>query len=105
LRCILEGIKQAAMIPLIVIGLAICATFVASAIALVQERNTPSLIQLLGAGCLIIVALAHVAERFDFLPSIGWGRPETTGHYVDLISAVTGLILLPAGYLLRKRAR
>jgi uncharacterized membrane protein len=96
---------QAAMISLIVIGLAICTTFVASAIALVQERNAPSFIQLLGAGCLIIVVLAHVAERFDFLPSMGWGLPESIGHYVDLVSAVVGLMLLPVGYLLRKRAR
>jgi hypothetical protein len=71
-------------------------------IALVQEKNAPSFIQLLGAGCLIIVVLAHVAERFDVFPSMGWGLPETTGHYVDLVSAGAGLILLPAGYLLRK---
>jgi uncharacterized membrane protein len=93
------------MISLIVIGLAICATFVASAIALAQERTAPSFIQLLGAACLITVVLAHVAEKFDFFPSLGWGLPESIGHYIDLVSAVIGLISLPAGYLLRKRAR
>ena len=91
------------MISLIVIGLPICAAFGASAIALAQERNAPSFKQLLGAGFLIMVVLAHVAERFDFFPSMGWGLPESTGHYVDLVSMVAGLILLPAGYLLRKR--
>ena len=90
------------MISLIVIGLAICAASVASAIALAQERNAPSFVQLLSAGCLVMVVLAHVAERFDFFPSMGWGLPETIGHYVDLVSAGAGLILLPAGYLLRK---
>jgi uncharacterized membrane protein len=93
------------MISLIVIGLAICAAFVASAITLAQERTAPSFIQLLGAACLIIVVLTHVAERFDFFPSIGWGLPESAGHYVDLVSVVAGLILFPAGYLLGKRTR
>jgi O-antigen ligase len=91
------------MNSLIVIGLAICATFVASVVALAQERNAPSFMRLLGAGCLIMVVLAHVAERFDFFPSMGWGLPESTGHYVDLVSAVAGLILLPAGYLSETR--
>jgi hypothetical protein len=93
------------MISLIVIGLVICAASVASSIAFAQERNAPSFIQLLGAGCLIMVVLAHIAERFDFYPSMGWGLPESAGHYVDLVSAVAGLITLPAGYLLRKRKR
>jgi hypothetical protein len=93
------------MISLTVIALAICAGFVASAIALAQEKNAPSFIRLLGAWCLIMVVLAHVAKRFGFFPAMGWGLPASTGHYVDLVSAVAGLILLPAGYLLRKRAR
>ena len=37
------------------------------------------------------------------ISSMRWGLPESTGHYVDLVSAVAGLILLPAGYLWRKR--
>ncbi len=52
-----------------------------------------------------MVVLAHVAERFDFFPSMGWGLPDGTGHYVDLVSAVAGLILSSVGYLLRKLAR
>jgi hypothetical protein len=67
------------MISLIVIGLAICAASVASAIALAQERSAPSFIQLVGAGCLIMVVSAHVAERFDFFPSMGWGPRESMG--------------------------
>jgi hypothetical protein len=66
---------EAAMISLIVIGVAICAASAASAIAFAQERNGPSFIQLLGAGCLAMVVLAHVAERFDFFPSDGGEQP------------------------------
>ena len=92
------------MISLMAIGVAICAAFVASAITLAQERDASSVIQSLGAGCLIVVVLTHVAEKFDFFPSMGWGLPDGTGHYLDLVSAIAGLILLPTGYLLRKLA-
>jgi hypothetical protein len=61
------------MISLTVIGLAISVAFIASATALAQERNGLSFIQLLGAGCLVMVVLAHVAERFDFFPVHGLG--------------------------------
>jgi len=83
------------------IGLAICAAFVASAITVALERDASSVIQLFGAGFLIVVVLAHVAEEFDFFPSMGWGLPDSTGHYLDLVSAIAGLKLLPTGYLLR----
>jgi hypothetical protein len=35
------------------------------------------------------------------LPWMHWGLKHSAGHYLDFWSAVLGLILLPAGYLLR----
>src|SRR5215475_6554156 len=75
--------KRAAMILLIVIGLA-----------------PPSLRRSLSFRRAIVhtAAFAHVAQRFDFFPPMGWRLPQST-EYVDLVRAVAGLILLPAGYL------
>jgi hypothetical protein len=91
------------MTSLIVIGFVICATFVTSVVALAQERNAPSFMQLLGAGFLIMVVFAHVAGRFHFFPSMGWRLPKKHGTYVDPVSAVAGLILLPAEYYCETR--
>ena len=47
--------------------------------------------------CFAIVILTHVAERFHMLPAMGWGRPGSPGHYLDLASAVLGIGLFVAG--------
>jgi len=57
------------------------------------------LLQLVGAGCLVVVVLTHVAEAFKLFPIMGWGLPTSPGHYLDLISAVLGCTLLPLGFL------
>ena len=49
-----------------------------------------------------LVVLAHVAETFGLFPSMGWGRRDTMGHYIDLVSALGGSILLPTGYIGRR---
>jgi hypothetical protein len=56
------------------------------------------LLQIFGAACLAVVILTHVAERFDLFPSMGWGLPHSPGHYLDLISAILGCILLTIGF-------
>lgn len=86
---------------LIVIGLLICTAFVASAITFVKEKTAGAFLQLLGAGFLIVVVSTHVAEGLRLLPQMGWGLPNTVGHYIDLISAVLGMALFLAGLLSR----
>jgi hypothetical protein len=54
-----------------------------------------------GCVCLIVVVLTHVAERFAILPSMGWGLPDSPGHYLDLICAISGISLLFAAALTR----
>jgi len=54
---------------------------------------------------LVIVVLSHLAEAFQLLPTMGWGRPRSAGHYIDLVSAVLGLVLFPLGYSLRRFAK
>ena len=55
---------------------------------------------LFGFGCLVIVVFTHVAETLHLFPAMGWGLPDSTGHYLDLVSAVLGSALLIAGVLI-----
>ena len=48
------------------------------------------------------VVLVHAAETFELLPSMGWGKHDTIGHYIDLASALGGSILLAIGYIGRR---
>jgi succinate dehydrogenase/fumarate reductase cytochrome b subunit len=66
------------------------------------KRNVPwSALQLVGATCLVIVVLTHVCEAVCLFPWMRWGAEHSAGHYLDLSSAVLGLTLFPAGYLIR----
>jgi hypothetical protein len=56
------------------------------------------LLQLFGAACLLIVMLTHIAEAFHIFPAIGWGMPNSVGHYLDLVSAILAATLLPLGF-------
>ena len=60
---------------------------------------------LLGAGCVIVVILTHVCERFHLLPWMGWGLEHSAGHYLDLYAAVLAIGSLPAGLLLWATAK
>jgi hypothetical protein len=56
-----------------------------------------------GCGCLTVMVLTHVAERLHILPGMGWGLPDSPGHYLDLVSAIAGIALLLTSYVLAKR--
>jgi len=56
---------------------------------------------LTGSACLVIVALTHIAERFGVLLGMGWGLPDSPGHYLDLASAISGVALLLAAGIVR----
>ena len=43
--------------------------------------------------CLTVMVLAHIAERLHIFPAMGWGLPNSPGHYLDLTSAVLGVAL------------
>ena len=71
-----------------------------SAIFFLRVRSLPTLLQLLGAMCLLAVVVVHLFEARHWLPWMGWGAPNSPGHYFDLGSAIIGAVLFPAGYLL-----
>jgi len=78
-----------------------CTLFVGSVVLFSTEKTLPSLLQVLGAGCLVIVVLAHICEALRLIPSLEWGRERSVGHYLDLGSAVICLTSFPLGYLLQ----
>jgi hypothetical protein len=73
--------------------------FSGSAVLFSKTRTISALLQLLGAACLMVVVLTHICEALELLPWMGWGLPDSAGHYLDLGSAVLGLALFPVGFL------
>lgn len=46
-----------------------------------------------------MVVLTHIAEAFHIFPAMGWGLPNSVGHYLDLVSAILGVALLLLGFV------
>jgi len=77
-----------------------CVLFSGSVILFLRGKTAYILLQLLGAGCLVIVVLTHVFEALNLFPWMHWGLENSVGHYLDFSTAVLGLTLFPVGYLL-----
>jgi hypothetical protein len=73
-----------------------------SAAVFFKARTGWSVIQLLGAGCLLMVVVTHICEALQLLPWMHWGDEHSVGHYLDLSSAVLGVPLLPLRYLCQR---
>ncbi len=76
-----------------------CMLFSGSVVLFFRGKTVCSLLQLLGAGCLVVVVLTHVCEALHLFPWMDWGLEQGVGHSLDFWSAVLGLTLFPAGYL------
>ncbi len=74
--------------------------FAGSVVLFCRGNSLSSLLQLVGTGCLVVVVLTHIFEALHLFPDMQWGLERSVGHYLDLSSAVLGLTLFPAGYLL-----
>ncbi len=77
-----------------------CMLFSGSIVLFLRRKTAYPFLQLLGAGCSVVVVLAHVSEALYLFPWMHWGIEHSIGHYFDLGSAVLGLTLFPTGYLL-----
>lgn len=93
------------LLRLIAIGIPVCLVFAASIVSFTKEKSAMALAQLVGAMFLLVVVFAHISEAFGFVASMGWGQPNSLGHYIDLASLVAGAILLPIGYFGRRFIR
>ncbi len=72
-----------------------------SAAAFAKRRSLPAFLQLAGSGFLVVVVLTHICEALGLFPAMRFGEPDSAGHYLDLTSAVLGVTLVAAGFLLR----
>jgi hypothetical protein len=90
---------QVPVVRALVVLVPACMLFSGSAVLFFRGKTVWSLLQLLGAGCLVVVVLTHVSEGFHLFPWMHWGVRHSAGHYLDLSSAVLGLTLFPTGYL------
>ncbi len=73
--------------------------FSGSVALFLKEKRVSSFLQLLGAGCLVVVVLTHICEALQLFPWMHWGLEHSVGHYLDLFSAGLGFTLFPLGYL------
>jgi hypothetical protein len=94
-----EEVRDDTGVMLLGIGIPACILFSGSMVLFFREKTVSSLLQLFGAGCLMVVVLTHVSEALHLFPWMHWGLPHSVGHYIDLWSAVLGLALFPLGYL------
>jgi len=79
--------------------------FSGSLVLFIRERSVASVLQLLGAACLLVVVLSHLCEAFHLFPSMHWGREHSVGHYLDFWSAAVGVTLFPIGFLFHALSR
>jgi len=84
-----------ALVALILVG----ALFFWSAVSFYKGKTRWLFLQLIGGGFLVIVALIHICEALQLFSWMGWGQPDSIGHYLDLASAILGLTLFPLGFL------
>ncbi|SRR5260370_41177381 len=73
--------------------------FSGSVVLFCREKSGWSFLQLVGAGCLVIVVLCHLSKALHLFPWMHWGLEHSFGHYLDFWSAVLGLTSFPIGYL------
>jgi hypothetical protein len=77
-----------------------CMLLCGSALWFRRGKTVGSLLQLVSAGCLVLVALTHVFEGLHLMTWMNWGTEHSVGHYTDLVCAILGFTLFPVGYLL-----
>lgn len=87
------------LLKAIIVFIAVTLLFLWSKTLHSKKKSKWSLLQMLGAGFLVIVTLTHICEALNLFSFMRWGRPDSVGHYLDFSSAILGLTLFPIGYL------
>ena len=96
---------NATLLKALVLAVPVASAVAWSVRAFTQSRTLGSTLQLIGAACLSVVVLVHVAEALEVMSFMRWGAPDSPGHYVDLSSAIGGIALFPTGVWLRRAGR
>jgi hypothetical protein len=90
---------QVALVRALAAMMPTCLLLAGSAVLFSRAKTVGSFLQLLGAGCLVVVVLTHIFEALHLFPWMQWGLEHSAGHYLDLGSAVLGVTSFPVGYL------
>jgi hypothetical protein len=94
-----ENAMNAPLLKALIALAPVCLLFSGSVVLFARRKAMWSLLQLLGAGCLVVVVLTHICEALQLFSWMHWGLEHSVGHYLDFWSAVLGLFLFPVGYL------
>lgn len=87
------------------LAISVILLFAGSIVLLSKTRSLASWLQLIGSAALMMVVATHFAEAFDLAPWMDWGLEASSGHYLDLGSALVALTLFPIRYLAHALAR
>jgi hypothetical protein len=98
------GAQERMSPTLIVIGSTVLAAFVVSVAQFAKKQAVSSCLRLIGTVLLLVVVIAHLAEKFQWLEWMSSGLPDSPGHYIDLVSAILGVSLFSGGLLLPRLA-
>ena len=79
----------------LVVSVPVAILFAGSLVLFLRSRSPYALLQLVGAGSVIVVVLTHVSEALHLFSWMGWGLENSPGHYLDLCSAVLAVTLFP----------
>jgi hypothetical protein len=82
-----------------------CLLLFGSATLFFRRKRSILLMQVVGAGCIVVAVVTHVCEAIGLFPYMHWGQEHSAGHYVDLVAAVLGFTLFPVGYVLHALSR
>ncbi len=82
-----------------------CMLFSGSVVLFFRGKSVSTSLQLLGAGCLVVVVLTHLCEALHLFPWTHFRLEHGLGYYVNFGSAVLGLTLFPMGYLVHALAK
>jgi hypothetical protein len=58
--------------------------FAGGIVTFLASKTTGSILQILGAGLLVIVVFAHIFEALQLFLWMHWGSEHSAGHYLDL---------------------
>jgi hypothetical protein len=67
-------------VMLLGIGIPTCMLFCGSIVLFSRGKTASFFLQVLGAGCLMVVVLIHISEAFHLLPWMYWGMEHSVGH-------------------------
>ncbi len=72
-----------------------------SVVTVVRGKSAWSLLQLIGAGGLLVAVITQLCEGLHLFPGMRWGEEHSVGHYLDVLGAALGLTLFPLGYFVQ----